>query len=157
MKPFTLALNSHSHFCIYVSHTYFATVGVTWLSSGATLSEFKALGCHILAVWVPARHISHLVFFCAFLQDGGSQRMNLQSGESQAPWHWQLGLDLSETEDVLCISECCVQHPLNGHYHVSNNNSLTKNAPCSFYQLLIGLAIFFPLQGKVNFSATTKF
>ena len=109
--PYISSQQSHSHFCIHGSHTYSATVGVTRLSSGATLSEFRALGYHILAVWVPACHISHLGLLLCFFTRRGSQSMNFHRGESQAPWHLHLGLDLSATEDVLCISECCVQHP----------------------------------------------
>ena len=40
---------------------------------------------------------------------------------------------------------------------VSNNNSLTKNAPCSFYQLLIGLDIFFFYRKRSIFQQQQNF
>ena len=59
-----------------------------------------------------------------------------------------------------CVSQNVVSntprlHTLNVHYHVSNNNSLTKNTPC-FYQLLIGLANFFSPTGKGQFFSNNK-
>lgn len=109
-SPYISSQQSHSRCCFHGSHTYSATVGVTCLSSGATLSEIKALGYHILAVWVPAWHLSHLGLLLCFFTRRGSQNTNIHSGESRAPWHRHLGLGLSATEDVQCISEGCVQH-----------------------------------------------
>lgn len=98
--------NSHSRFFIRVSHPCSATVGVTCLGSGARLSEFKALGYHILAIWAWACHISHPGLLLCFYKMGVTRGRTFVAGILKLHGTDIWGQICLYCGDALCIVGC---------------------------------------------------